>query len=198
MSDITEKAVNAATEVLNNAHSYLSTQALARDIVDAIRDSGVSTGYAATTGAPVSSGQTTVHAKPRVAAAEQFAVIGDYLAGNVGRRTCDGPFETYGHRPECGYEPIMKLDELTSVLSRAGRVVVDQPEQWTVFDLQPDDVLLIGNVHGVRLDMDEVTRRLRDLYPERRVIFFSDDIDVTTLRDAEQSSGVAGGGVPHE
>ncbi len=74
----------------------------------------------------------------------------------------------------------------------AGRMVVDQPEQWKVFDLQPDDVLLIGNVHGARLDMDDVTRRLRELYPERRIIFFSDDIDVTTLREAATSE-VAGG-----
>lgn len=69
----------------------------------------------------------------------------------------------------------------------AGRTVVNlpEPEQWTVFDLQPDDVLLIGNVHGAEHDMDEVTRRLRDLYPERRFVFFGDGIDVKLLRDVE-------------
>lgn len=59
---------------------------------------------------------------------EPFAVIADHLVAHVGRCTCDGPFETYGHRPGCGYEPIMTLDELAAVLAKAGRVVVDLPE----------------------------------------------------------------------
>lgn len=57
----------------------------------------------------------------------QFAVIANHLVVNVGRCTCDGPFETYGHRPECGYEPIMTLDELATVLSQAGRTVLELP-----------------------------------------------------------------------
>lgn len=59
---------------------------------------------------------------------DQFAVIADHLVVNVGRCTCDGPFETYGHRPECGYEPVMTLAELAVVLSRAGRTVLELPE----------------------------------------------------------------------
>lgn len=59
---------------------------------------------------------------------EPFAIIADHLVAHVGRCTCDGLFETYGHRPECGYEPVMTLDELSVVLAKAGRAVVDLPE----------------------------------------------------------------------
>jgi hypothetical protein len=59
---------------------------------------------------------------------DQFAIMADHLVVAVWRCTCDGPFETYGHRRECGYEPIMTLDELAVVLSRAGRTVLELPE----------------------------------------------------------------------
>jgi hypothetical protein len=87
-----------------------------------------------------------------------FAVIADYLVARVDRCTCDGPFETYGHRPECGYEPVVALDELAEVLARAGRTVLEQAatdEQWFVFygGSDPD------NAAGLELRDDEVDAR---------------------------------------
>jgi hypothetical protein len=58
----------------------------------------------------------------------KFEIMAGHLVVAVGRCTCDGPFDTYGHRPECGYEPVMTLDELRQALRRVGRTVVELPE----------------------------------------------------------------------
>jgi hypothetical protein len=67
--------------------------------------------------------------------------MANHLVVAAGRCTCDGPFETYGHRPECGYEPVMTLDELAAVLALAGRTVLEPAatdEQWFVWAGGPD------------------------------------------------------------
>lgn len=108
MVDAGARAVALGEGRLGTPNGYLLE--LARTVLEGALG-GASVGYAATAGDPA------------------FEVIADYLAVNVGRCTCDGPFEIEGveHRPGCGFEPVITLDELAVVLARTGRMVVEIP-----------------------------------------------------------------------
>lgn len=49
------------------------------------------------------------------AAPGRFDVLGGHIVVAVEGCTCDGPFETYGHRPGCGYEPVMTVAEFRTL-----------------------------------------------------------------------------------
>lgn len=59
---------------------------------------------------------------------------------------------------------------------------IDIPEGTRVLHLLPDDVLIISNVG--ELDPSDLRARLPEwLIAERKVIVFSEDVDVSVLRD---------------
>jgi hypothetical protein len=55
-----------------------------------------------------------------------------------------------------------------------------------MFHMQPDDVLLIGNVAGVQASQ-AITRAFREINPDRRVICFTGEIDLQLLRGVDPS-----------
>lgn len=62
---------------------------------------------------------------------ERITVVGGYLCIQIGRCTCDGPFDGapgIDHRDGCGYEPLATLYQIEQALQRAGRTVVELPE----------------------------------------------------------------------
>lgn len=78
----------------------------------------------------------------------EYAIIAGYLVVKVDHCTCDGPFETYGCRPECGYEPVISLTELDHLLRH-------HREEWCVFYGGPDP----DNAACTEIRDDEVDAR---------------------------------------
>jgi hypothetical protein len=54
-----------------------------------------------------------------------------------------------------------------------------------VFEMGPDDVVLVGNVHGGLRSIEAFTRWAQREWPDRKVVCFGDDIDVQKLSDAD-------------
>jgi hypothetical protein len=45
----------------------------------------------------------------------QFAVMWDYVVVSVDKCTCDSPGGEFSHRDSCGWEPVIRVDELTAL-----------------------------------------------------------------------------------
>ena len=75
---------------------------------------------------------------------EGVTVLGEWLVQPADQCTCQGPGAHYGHQPGCGYEPLLRLDEVAEALRRAGYAVVELPkvetDQWGDRQVELPDV----------------------------------------------------------
>jgi hypothetical protein len=60
-----------------------------------------------------------------------------------------------------------------------------------VFDMRPDDVVLIGGVTGGREAIQHFVEWAQAEWPDRRVVCFADDIDVRLLSEVRVSASRA-------
>lgn len=60
--------------------------------------------------------------------AGDLSVYGEWLVQEANGCTCQGSDAHYGHQSGCGYEPLLKVEELKAALKGAGFVVIALPE----------------------------------------------------------------------
>lgn len=54
-------------------------------------------------------------AKEALEDAKGWSVFAGWVCEHVDQCTCDGPFETYGHRPECGLVPLAETGKVPAL-----------------------------------------------------------------------------------
>lgn len=69
----------------------------------------------------------------------RLAVMGDWLVQEVNQCTCGGGGYDLPHEPGCGFEPLIKLDELKAAVTAAGYALVKLPEPGPLSDHHEDD-----------------------------------------------------------
>lgn len=57
-----------------------------------------------------------------------YSVYGEWFVQEASGCTCYGGDAHYGHEPGCGYEPLIKLDELKAALAASGFAVLELPK----------------------------------------------------------------------
>lgn len=57
----------------------------------------------------------------------RYSVCGEWFVQEANGCTCYGGDAHYGHEPGCGYEPLIKMEELKAALAGAGYAVVELP-----------------------------------------------------------------------
>lgn len=66
-----------------------------------------------------------------------LSLYGEWLVQEVVGCTCYGGDLPYGHEPGCGYEPLVKVEELKAAFKAGGSAVVELPDcdaeshEWT-------------------------------------------------------------------
>lgn len=83
-------------------------------------------------------------AKAALEGVESWSMVGDWACYEVDHCTCDGPHDTYGHRPECGLEPFAQTSQPVVALAVAARSLV--PE------LVAEHELLVGRLKAFGRD----------------------------------------------
>ncbi|KAB7761783.1 hypothetical protein [Mycolicibacterium mucogenicum] len=57
----------------------------------------------------------------------RYSVCGEWFVQEANGCTCYGGDAHYGHEPGCGYEPLIKLEDLKAALAPAGYAVIKLP-----------------------------------------------------------------------